>query len=111
MVYEEVTATAQHDKQEAFFKYFDGLLGTAVSRASTLNLEFFHWEGLDLSALDAPITEEEVWLTIKDLLADKAPGPDGYTGVSVSLAGHRLRQISWLQSICYSKEMLETFGY
>lgn len=30
--------------------------------------------------LDNPITEEEVWDTIKRLPADKAPGPDGYTG-------------------------------
>lgn len=35
---------------------------------------------MDLSALDNPITEEEVWETIKTLPADRAPGPDGYTG-------------------------------
>lgn len=51
-----------------------------VSRSTTLNLEFFfHREGPNLAALDAPITEEEVWQTIKSLPADKALGPDGYT--------------------------------
>lgn len=80
VVYEDIVATSQHDKQGAFFKYFDGLLGTAMTRSSTLNLDFFHWEGLDLTALDEPITEDEVWQTIKGLPADKAPGPDGYTG-------------------------------
>jgi len=29
--------------------------------------------------LDAPISEDEVWETIKTLPKDKAPGPDGYT--------------------------------
>jgi len=45
-----------------------------------LDLNFFHREGIDLSALDDPITEDEVWQTIKNLPADRAPGPDGYTG-------------------------------
>jgi hypothetical protein len=35
---------------------------------------------MDLSALDSPITEEEVWETIKSLPSDRAPGPNGYTG-------------------------------
>jgi hypothetical protein len=73
-------ATSQEDKQEAFFNHFEGLLGTAMARSSTLDLDFFHREGLDLSALDQPITEEEVWNTIKSLPADRAPGPDGFTG-------------------------------
>jgi len=35
---------------------------------------------MDLSILDNPITEDEVWETIRSLPADRAPGPDGYTG-------------------------------
>jgi len=40
----------------------------------------FHRAGIDLSDLDAPFSEEEAWLTIKSLPADRALGPDGFTG-------------------------------
>jgi hypothetical protein len=35
---------------------------------------------LDLSELEADISEEEVWDAIKALPSDKAPCPDGFTG-------------------------------
>jgi hypothetical protein len=72
--------SSQEDKQNVIFYYFDGLLGSALPRAYTLDLSLFHREGVDLSALDAAISEDEVWDTIKSLPADRAPGPDGYTG-------------------------------
>lgn len=72
--------TAQEEKQQVFFDYFNGLLGTAMPRIATFELPAFHRPGLDLSIPDLPFTEEEVWVTIKSLPADRAPGPDGYTG-------------------------------
>lgn len=51
-----------------------------LPRTSTLDLNFFHREGTDVSALDLRICKEEVWDTIGSLLAYRAPGPDGYTG-------------------------------
>ena len=40
----------------------------------------FHRAGIDLSILEEPFTEEEIWATIQSLPADRAPGPDGFTG-------------------------------
>jgi len=34
----------------------------------------------DMSELELPFTEDEVWRTIQQLPSDKAPGLDGYTG-------------------------------
>lgn len=45
-----------------------------------MDLQAFHRTGGDLSLLDEPITEEEVWSTIRSLPMDRAPGPDGFTG-------------------------------
>jgi hypothetical protein len=39
----------------------------------------------DLADLEVPITEKEVWETIKQLPSDKAPGPDGFTGLFYKL--------------------------
>lgn len=47
---------------------------------NTINLDLLGIESHELAVLDAPISEEEVWNTIKQLPFDKAPGPDGFTG-------------------------------
>jgi len=52
----------------------------ARSRDLTLELAAFHRAAIDLSELEAPFSEEEVWATIRSLPADRAPGPDGFTG-------------------------------
>lgn len=80
LMVDEHLVTSQVDKEEAFFSYFSEVLGTGVPRTTSLNLSFFHQDGLDLLALDDPITEEEVWKTIKSMPLDRALGPDGYTG-------------------------------
>jgi hypothetical protein len=33
---------------------------------------------LDLSSLDSPFSDEELWEAIKDMPSEKAPGPDGF---------------------------------
>lgn len=43
---EDQVVTAQQDKQQALFEYFDGILGTAAQRTTTINLEAFHRAGL-----------------------------------------------------------------
>jgi hypothetical protein len=47
---------------------------------STINLNELGIPNHNLSDLYLPFTEDEVWLTIKKLPSDKAPGPDGLTG-------------------------------
>lgn len=56
------------------------MLRNSKPRTSTLNLEAFHHPPIDLHRMDAPISKQEVWNTIKSLPPDKVPGPDGFTG-------------------------------
>jgi len=71
--------TTQEDKHQVLLDHFDGILGRARTRSTSLNLEAFHRAGVNLPSLEAPFTEDEVWATIKALPADRAPGPDGFT--------------------------------
>ena len=91
LVRDDEVITTQEGKQDVFFDYFEGLLGTALPRDITLDLEFFHWAGINLTVLDAPITEDEIWQTIKSLLADRAPGPDGFTGRFYKACWHLIK--------------------
>lgn len=61
-------------------EFYSNLMGYAPQRRLTLNLEECHRNGADLSDLEQPFTEKEVWDTIASLPSDKAPGHDGYTG-------------------------------
>jgi hypothetical protein len=72
--------TTQEEKQNVMFEFYEGLIGTALPCTSTLNLQQFHNQIVDLIEMDNPITEEEVCDTIKSLPADRAPEPDGYIG-------------------------------
>ena len=72
--------TSHEDKAAAIFDFYDQLLGTSGQRDLTINLEELNLSQIDLTDLELPFSEDEVWNTIKHLPPDKAPGPDGYTG-------------------------------
>ncbi|WVZ63805.1 hypothetical protein U9M48_013410 [Paspalum notatum var. saurae] len=72
---------SQDEKQEVVADFYENLLGSAGERDYYFNLAAFHTQQQhDLSPLEAPFTEEEVWAVIRDLPMDKAPSPDGFTG-------------------------------
>jgi hypothetical protein len=56
------------------------LLGTFENREVDIHLDALGVPSHELTQLDAPFSEEEVWETIKRLPSDKAPGSDDFTG-------------------------------
>jgi hypothetical protein len=61
--------------------FFTAIVGTDVPPTHQ-----FNWEELDLPApglseLEVPFTLEEVKAAVFDMPTDKAPGPDGFSGV------------------------------
>jgi exonuclease III len=64
---------------EATFEHFQSLLGTAVDREFSLDLDFIGITAGDLSELEHPFTEDKIWEVVRRLPHGKAPGPDGFT--------------------------------
>jgi hypothetical protein len=76
-----VMAWSHEEKEKILHCHFQNILGKAERRHVTLD-----WAGLDLPRLsdqhlDDAFTEAEIKQAISDLPAEKAPGPDGFTGV------------------------------
>lgn len=65
--------------------------GTSHTREHSIDLEFLGIEPLDLSDLDNAFTEDEVWSIIKEMPAERAPGPDGFIGLSFRSAWHIIK--------------------
>ena len=74
------TVFSQEEKEQAVWDFYNGLLGTHAPRTTAIEMSALGLPSHDLSSLDLPFTEEEVWAALKTLPSDKAPGPDGFTG-------------------------------
>ena len=72
---------------EAAYRHFSGILGSAKPRPFSLDLSALHVGPFDLSSLDAPFSEGEIWAAVKSLPLGKTPGPDGFTANSSGVRG------------------------
>jgi hypothetical protein len=68
------------DKEETLSDFFRNLLGCSSDRVHTIDLDHLQIPTHDLSSLDSPFTEDEVWKTVLSLPSNKAPGPYGFIG-------------------------------
>lgn len=66
---------------DALFEHYSAILGTSFQRTAMINLSTMAYPSIDLSTLDQYFSEDEVWSVIKEIPPDKAPGPDGFTGL------------------------------
>jgi hypothetical protein len=73
-------AVSHQDKDDVIFEHFSRMMRRPEPRTCDINWQALHAPTTDLSHLDDPFTEQEIHRAIKEMPADKAPGPDGYTG-------------------------------
>jgi len=74
---EGVWFSAEEAKRDLIYDYYKNILGKPFQRQHSLHLADLLPQ-LDLTGIDVCFTEEEVWETISELPADRAPGPDGF---------------------------------
>lgn len=70
--------SSHEEIDEMFRNHFIGRFGSPAVRQGTLDLDFLGVNPADLSRLELPFKEEEIWEAIKEMPKEKAPGPDGY---------------------------------
>jgi hypothetical protein len=76
----------------AVFEHFDDMLGSRGDQLNLLNLEELNLPSIHNTLLDHCFSEEEVWQAIMEMPTDKAPGPDGFTGLFFSSAWQLLKE-------------------
>jgi hypothetical protein len=70
----------EEQKVEAIFHHFDGIFEVDAPRVCILDFGQLQLPHVDLSGIDSCFAEEDVWAAICAMPADKAPGPDGFSG-------------------------------
>jgi hypothetical protein len=69
------TVHTHEEKGECIFQHFCSQFGRPAARQYTLDWETFNLEQHNLEHLEQPFSEEEILAVVRDLAADKAPGP------------------------------------
>lgn len=73
-------------KANALYHYYDQVLGSAFGRSRRLDLDRIGLPSVDLSNVEVCFTEAKIWVVISEMPNDKAPGPDGFTGLFYKMA-------------------------
>ncbi|WVZ94077.1 hypothetical protein U9M48_040016 [Paspalum notatum var. saurae] len=66
---------------DALHEHYNLVLGQSFARLHGLYFAQLGLPAMDLRGLDCCFSEEEVWSIIRELPAEKASGPDGFTGL------------------------------
>ncbi|KAK1644652.1 hypothetical protein QYE76_062457 [Lolium multiflorum] len=73
--------THHFEKDNVVHNHFKGVIDRGEPRKEDFNWEEVHFEESALEGLGDPFTEDEVKNAIDQMPIDKAPGPDGFTGL------------------------------
>jgi hypothetical protein len=79
LIHEGWALLAEDSKVEVALNYFNDVFGTSAVRSNSINFEHLDLPHLAMPELSDRFTKDEVWLVIRSLPPDKAPGVDDFT--------------------------------
>ena len=72
----------EHEAREKLIQdHFSNVMKRGPKSRKDFNCEGLNLESIDLHGIDFLMTERDVLDAINDMPSDKAPGPDGFTGL------------------------------
>lgn len=84
-------AVTHSQKQQIVQEHFGNVMSTPPTRTRTLNWDKLHFPAVDLTGIDNPFSDKEIQNAIAALPKDKAPGPDGFTGLFFKSCWHIIK--------------------
>jgi hypothetical protein len=70
---------SDEDKEHAVFQHFDAIIGAVEDRIHVLNFGRLGIPAGAFAGHDHCFSKTEIWMVIREMKPDKAPGPDGFT--------------------------------
>jgi hypothetical protein len=90
---ENGTVVTEHaDKENILFQTYKNRLGTSSHPPMLFDLESLIQPTAGLEELSVPFTTQEIDAVIKNMPADKAPGPDGFNGQFLKSCWHIIKE-------------------
>jgi hypothetical protein len=71
---------------QAMYDHYNSILGTSFGWTRRVNLTAIGLPSMELGDLEVLFMEDEVRSVVMNLPNDKAPGPDGFTGLFYKVA-------------------------
>jgi mannosylglycoprotein endo-beta-mannosidase len=78
-------------KEQVIHNHFQKVMHKSDDREVDFNWDALHFEEQNLTNLGDPFSEEEVRNAINQMPCDKAPGPDGFTGLFFRKCWHTIK--------------------
>jgi mannosylglycoprotein endo-beta-mannosidase len=74
-------AFTHDDKHKLIEEHFEQIMGQPPPCTKDFSWSDLILPEVNLATLDAPFSEEEIWQAVKQMPREKAPSPDGFTGL------------------------------